>query len=255
MKGIWDRGVWQKVLGTFTRGADLRTVTLKSLALAICSTIAALPYFHYLIFVATKEGGGRLPDGVNSWELLVTQLFFVLVLSLLSALVGLSFSTKLGLPGLGSMKDLREDMPVLLCLGAVMTFASYYLFDRYFFEVSPLSYPEGALYLISMPFKGAFTEEIILRLCLVTLCVGILKRKGAGMVLASTVASLFTIKYFQFMGIEWGLNYLFMTQILLAFLAHLILGYLFVTRGLFYAMALKFFLGIKYGIVSWTLRM
>jgi hypothetical protein len=130
---------------------------------------------------------------------------------------------------------------------------SYFLFDRYFFEISPLSYPKEVLYLISLPFKGAFSEEIILRLCLVTLSVGLLKSKGAGVVLVSTLASLFTIKYFHFFGIEFGFNYLFITQVLLSFSANLFLGYIFVTRGLLYSMALKFLFGIKYVIVSWAM--
>ena len=131
-----------------------------------------------------------------------------------------------------------------------MALVSYFLFDRYFFEVSPLSYPKDVLYLVSLPFKGAFTDEVILRLCLVTLSVGLLKRKGAGVVLASAVASFFTIKYFIFMGISCGLNYLFIVQLILSFAANLLLGYLFVTRGLLYAMALKFLFGMKQVIVS-----
>jgi hypothetical protein len=57
------------------------------------------------------------------------------------------------------------------------------------------------------------------------------------------------------MGIEWGFNYLFTVQVLLSFAAHLLLGYLFVTRGFLYAMTLKFLFGIKYGLVSWIMQM
>ena len=237
------KGIWHKVFDSFTGGAEMRPVLEKSLALAICSTLFTLPYFHYLIFIVASAGP-------NSWSLLFTELLMLFILSLLSAIVGFSFSEKFGLPGFGDLGSFSRSIPFLLAVGAAMTLLSYFLFDRYFFEVSPLSYPKDVLYLVSLPFKCAFTDEIILRLCLVTLSVGLLKRRGAGVVLASAVASLFTIKYFLFMGITCGLNYLFIIQFLLSFTAHLLLGFLFVTRGLLYAMALKFLFGMKYVIVS-----
>jgi len=236
-------GIWHKIFDSVTGGADMRPVLMKSFALAICSTLFTLPYFHYLIFVVA-------PEGPNSWSLLFTELLLLFILSLLSAMVGFSFSGKFGLPGFGDPGSFNRSIPLLLALGTVMALVSYFLFDRYFFEVSPLSYPKDVLYLVSLPFKGAFTDEVILRLCLVTLSVGLLKRKGAGVVLASAVASLFTIKYFLFMGITCGLNYLFIVQLILSFAANLLLGYLFVTRGLLYAMALKFLFGMKQVIVS-----
>ena len=106
---------------------------------------------------------------------------------------------------------------------------------------------------MSIPLKDAFTEEVILRLCMVTLGVGLLKSKRGGVILVSAVAPLLTIKYFHFVGIEVGLNYLFITQLLLSFVANLVLGYLFVTHGLLYAMALKFVFGMKYFLLSWTI--
>jgi hypothetical protein len=254
MKRLWaSTEIWQRVFVAVTRGADMRGVLTRSVVLSICCTLFTLPYFHYLIFVA--RGEGTLPSVVNPWGLLFTQLFLLFLLCLLSAMVGFSFSKRLGLPGLGHLKKVKEDISILLALGALVTLLSYFLFDRFFYRISPLSYPKEGLYLLFLPFKGALTEETILRLCLVTLCIGILKRKGAGILLASVVASLFSIKYFHFMGIGWGFNYLFITQLLLSFAAHLLLGYLFVTRGLFYAMALKFLFGIKYGLVSWVMQM
>lgn len=245
------REIWHRAFASLTRGADMRRVLVKSFALAICSTLFTLPYFHYLIFVV--PAGGRFPKVLNPWSLLFTELFLLFILCLLSAMVGFSFSKRFELPGFGDSRYFIPSIPFLLVLGTAMMALSYFLFDRYFFEISPLSYPKEVLYLISLPFKGAFSEEIILRLCLVTLSVGLLKSKGAGVVLVSTLASLFTIKYFHFFGIEFGFNYLFITQVLLSFSANLFLGYIFVTRGLLYSMALKFLFGIKYVIVSWAM--
>ncbi len=229
----------------------MREVFMYSSGLAVCSTAFALPYFHYLVFVV--QGVESYSTALHPWKLLLAQLLLLFILCLLSALIGLSFYKRFELPGFGDPRNFTDSLPLLFALGAVMMALSYFLFDRYFFELSPVSYPKGWLYLISMPFKGAFTEEVILRLCLVTLCVGFLKNKSAGIVLASAVASLFTIKYFHFVGVPFGLNYLSITQMLLSFLANLILAYLFVTRGLIYSMALKFVFGIKYALISLVL--
>lgn len=225
----------------------MRGVLVKSLALSVCCTLLALPYSHYMMFEVQ-------PAGLNSLGSLSMELLLLFILCLLSSIIGFSFSKKFGLPGFGDPGSLNRSIPLLLTLGVIIISLSYFLFDRHFYHISPLSYPKNILCLISLPFKGAFTEEIILRFCLVTLSVGFLKHKGVGVVLASIVASLFTIKYFHFMGIKYDQNNLFVTQLLLSFMAHLLLGYLFVTRGLIHAMALKFLFGIKYGVISWAMR-
>ena len=234
-----------------TRGADMRSVLAKSSALATASVLFTFPYFHYLMFVVLDKD--RFPEGIDPWGVLFTQLFLLFILCLLSSMIGFSFSKRLKLPGFGNWGHFIRSMPSLLVLGAVMIGLSYFFFDRHFCEISPLSYPKELLYLIWLPFKGAFTEEIILRLCLVTLSVGLLRNKGAGVVLVSALAPLFTIKYFFFIGMKAGFSYLFVTQFLLSFSANLLLGYLFVTHGLLYAMALKFLFDIKYVVVCWAI--
>ena len=234
-----------------TRGADTGEVLVKAAALAIASTLFTLPYFHYLIFVVLD--GAPLPEGLDARSLLLTQLFLLFIVCLLSAMVGFSFSKRFKLPGFGNPRRFVQSLPLLFVVASVMTALSYFLFDRHFFEISPGAYPKGLVYVMSIPFKGAFTEEIILRLCLVTLAVGLLNSKGAGIVLVSALASLFTIKYFHFVGLDVGLNYLFVTQLLFSFWTNLLLGYLFVTHGLWYSMALKFMLGMKYFFISWAI--
>ena len=72
-----------------------------------------------------------------------------------------------------------NSIPMLLFFGVTMAFLSYILFDRFFVDISPNSYPKGVLYLISFPFKNAFADEIILRLCFLTICIGLLKKRIA----------------------------------------------------------------------------
>ncbi|MBW1943241.1 MAG: hypothetical protein JRJ51_10460 [Deltaproteobacteria bacterium] len=234
-----------------TGGADMRGVLLKAFSLSILCTLFTAPYFHYLLFLSPAQT--TLPLKLNLKGFLVTQLFLLFIICLLSSIVGLSFSRKLELPGIGDWQHFKKSIPYLFLLGAVMTILSYYAFDRYFFQISQASYPKDSIYLFTYPLKAAFTDEVILRLCFVTLAVGLFRNKVVGVVLVSAVASVFTIKYFQFMGIGFQFNYLSITQIMFSFWANIILGYLFVTRGLLYSMALNFLLGMKYVIVSWSL--
>jgi len=234
-----------------TREADMLKLLVKSSALAICSTVFAIPYFYHLILLTPIMAPLPLSLGLRGF--LFMGLFLLFILCLLSAVVGFSFSERRGLPGFGDKTRFIRSIPLLLLLGAVMTALSYFLFDRFFFKLSPASYPKNLLYLVSFPLKAAFTEEVILRFSLVTIGVGIFRSKGAGVALAAAVAALFTLKYFQLVGISFHLNYLIVTPLILSFLANLILGYLFVSRGLLYAMALNFLFGMKYAVVSWAM--
>lgn len=226
----------------------MRDVLIKSSALAVCSTVFAIPYFHHLIFLSPMMASFPLSLGYRGF--LLMELLILFMICFLSSVIGFSFYQRRGLPGFGDKNHFIKSIPLLLVLGALMTIISYLLFDRYFIKLSPYSYPTNLLYLVSFPFKAAFTEEVILRFSLVTLGVGIFRRKMAGVVLAAAVATLFTLKYFQFVGISVGFNYLIVTQLLLAFTANFILGYLFISRGLLYSMALNFLFGMKYLIVS-----
>lgn len=231
-----------------TQGLNIGTVLIKSMALSVLATFFTIPYFNYLIFEIPSKR--PLPEGLASLDILFTQLFLLFLICFLAALIGFTFCRRVGLPGFGDMNDLIRSIPFLLIIGFIMTAISYFFFDRHFIKLSPVSYPNHMLYLASYPLKGAFTEELILRFCMVTLGVGIFRSKMVGVVLISAVASGFTVKYLQFVGFGFHMNYLFIMQLLLSFSANLLLGYLYVTRGLLHAMALKFLFGMKYAIIG-----
>lgn len=224
----------------------MRFVLIQASVLALLTCLFTLPYFYHLIFGVS--GSIVRTEYSNPWILLFTQLFLLLIVSLLSATVGLSFSRRFGLPAVWDRNIFMNSVPLLLFLGVTMAFLSYILFDRFFVGISPNSYPKGMLYLISFPFKNAFADEIILRLCFLTICIGLLKNRIAAVILLSIIASLFSIKYFNFMGIEY--TRVFISHFVLSFIANLILGYVFVTRGLSCSMFLKFIYSMKYVIVT-----
>ncbi len=242
---------WQKSLGVITRGTDMRGVLSKSLVLAVASTLFTLPYFHYLISEISYRQ--RLPQSADSFVILLTQLLLLFILTFLSAMVGFSLSNRYNLHGLGDPRALVSSLPLVVAGGAVITVLSYFIFDRSFFEISPASYPSNPLFLLSYPFKRAFTDEIILRFCLVTIAVGLFKSKSVGVIFVSAFATIATVKYFHFIGLPVGLNAIFLTQLFIGFFVNLLLGYLFVARGLLYSMSLGFIFGMKYLIMSWLL--
>ena len=226
-------------------------VFFRSLVFAACSTLSAIPYLYHLIFLTPIENPFLLSLGLGGS--LFSGLLILITLSLLSAIVGFSYSEKRGLAGFGDKTGFIRYIPLLLLLGANMSALSYLLFDRFFFKISPASYPKDLIFLVSFPFKGAFTEELILRFSLVTIMVGIFRHKVTGIVIASAIATLFTLKYLQIVGISFRLNYLIVASLLVSFSTNLVLGYLFAYRGLLYSMGLNFLMGIKHAVVSWTM--
>jgi hypothetical protein len=241
--------IWERAFVSMTSGLELKEVVSKSAGLATLSAVVAIPYLYYLVFVLSAAD--PLPWRDNLTHLFFTQFFLLYVILFLSSAAGFSFHKRRGIPGLLALEHPRRTIPTLLILGAGLSLVSYILFDRYFYRISPLSYPKDLRYLISFPLKEAVTEEVILRFCMVTLCVGILKKTGPGIVLASFLGSLLTIKYFQFIGMSPELDRLFIIHFSLSFAVNLVLGYIFVTKGLLCVMILKFFFGMKYAIIAW----
>jgi hypothetical protein len=169
----------------------------------------------------------------------------------LSALIGFGFSARLGLPGFGRLREFLRALPIIVVGGVVLIGISYIAFDRYFFTIAPVSFPRKAVYLLTIPFKSALADETILRLGLVTIGVGLTKNKGAGVILMSAVSTLLTVKYFEFIGIPFALNHFYIVYLLMSFLGNIVQGWLFVTRGLAYSMALKFVIGCKFLLIVW----
>jgi hypothetical protein len=233
---------WRSVFGYMTRGADMRSVLLKSGILAVAAVFFTIPYFLHL----TRTMGSRL----DLWGLMGTQLLMLFIVCLLSAVVGFSYSKRLDLPGFGDFKLFLGALPYLILASLALIMFSYVCFDRYFYSISPASYPKHFSWLLSIPFKRALTDEIILRLGLITIGVGLFRDKLTAIVLVSILLPLFSVKYFDFLGLDRGFNYLFIIQLISSFLTNLISGWLFVFRGLLYTMALNFFFGFKYLMIS-----
>ncbi|MBC2716998.1 MAG: hypothetical protein HF978_16970 [Desulfobacteraceae bacterium] len=52
----------------------------------------------------------------------------------------------------------------MAAFGFVLMVASYVFFDRYFYLISPVSYPSEILVIAAIPLKGAFAVKFIIGL-------------------------------------------------------------------------------------------
>ena len=240
--------VWRRVFASLISGTEMRAVVTKSFLLAFAGTLFTIPYFHYYLGVVVWRGDG--PSMAQyPWLFLIVQLIILFFLLFLSSMIGLTFSKRYSLPGFGDFRKFLKSIPLLIIAGGVMIAISFIFFDRFYYELSPQSYPVDILYLISFPFKSALADQIIVLLGLTTIAVGLLRSKGAGVVLVSALSAFFIIKYNHFVGISPEFEYLFVCQLLVAFISNLIFGYFYVKHGLYYAMGLKFVFGLKYFVV------
>lgn len=227
-----------------TGNVESRSALGWSLVLGSAATVAIIPHFHYLLFA--RPDSPWSVKGAEIWRFLFGQTVLVFLVTVLSCLIGFAFSRRLGLPGLGKTATVKRDFKWIACLGTVLSLVSLIGFDIWFIKVLPAAYPDSAWYLLSIPVKGALTEELILRFCMVTLAVGILKSKWAGVFVISILAPFLSLKFFRFVGVEGLPAGLLTIQFLLSFVSNMLLGMVFVTRGLFSCMMLKFFCNLKY---------
>lgn len=232
-----------------TSGLELKTVMSRSAGLASVSALVAAPYLYYLVFVLSDSVSLSLRQNLE--RLFLSEFILLYLILFFSCAAGFSFHKRRDIPDLLAFQHPLKAIPLLLVSGIGLAWLSYLLFDQHFYRISPSSYPTDLLYLIMFPLKEAVTEEVILRFCGVTLCVGILGKKGAGIILASFFGALLTLKYFQFIRISPDATRIFIVHFSLSFGVNLLLGYLYVTKGLLYAVILKFFFGMKYAMVAW----
>ncbi|MDB9822960.1 hypothetical protein OAC89_04590 [Deltaproteobacteria bacterium] len=243
--------VRKKISNSLTGHAKTGEVMLKSMVMAMGASLFAAPYLHHLLSLSVTLADPM--SGMGLYGFLLMELFLLFVLSLLCSMAGFSFAERRGLPGLGVWPAFVKDLPLLFIMGLVFITLSIFLFDRRFQEISPSSYPQDLFYLAMFPFKGAFTDEVILRLGLVTIGAGLFRHRAAGVVFAALLALCFSMKYFQFTGIDMNVTSIILPHIFLTLLINVFLGYLFVTRGLFYAMGMNFILKLKYVVIACAL--
>ncbi len=237
----------KKVFNSLTGGAEIKEVLKKSFFFSLIATLVSIPYFQYLI-KAFPESIHMAAEDLTG--ILALQLFLLFFLCFICSFTGFILSKKHNLPGMGTFKGLKKFLPVLIPVGVSAAVFSYFIFDRYMLYISPRSYPDGVFYIIFFLLKNAIAEELILRLGILTLCIGLFKNKTAGIIITSFIAVLFSFSYLDFIGLTFGLNYILISGVIVTFIINLILGYVFVKRGLISSAFLRLVLGIKYIIIA-----
>lgn len=232
----------QAIKGTVIRETKFRTVLFHAFILSLICTLFTIPSFHHMLVESMQSD----PAPVFKYDyrlVLMMELFMLFFTCFLSSVSGFSLRQKYDLPEIWDYGHLKKWFPVLILTGIGMGGMTFFLFDRHFYFISPESYPSSPLYVISRPFKLAFTNEVILRFGLVTILVGLFKNKIVAVTLVSLFASFLTMKYFRFMGIDYPYNDFFQIQFFISFTANFLLGLCYIKLGLFYSMALHFLFG------------
>lgn len=216
----------------------------QSLALSLAASLAAVPYFLFL--TSAFPDGGYPSAFMDPRRLILHQTLILFFICSICCVTGLSLARRYNLPGLGALRDIRTVLPALLVGGASFIVVSYLVHDRFLLVVSPASYPDSLLLAALLPFKKALTEEVILRLGFLTFCMGLFKNKIAAVTSSSLIAVLFSLPYVDFIGLRVTADYIIVSGMLLTFVTNLVLGWLFVTRGLTSSMTFGFIVGLKY---------
>jgi len=239
---------WRQSLAVLTGGADLWNASIKSCGLAALATLLTIPWFHYLLFHVPTHV--PLRTIANPHDLLYAQSALLFVICLMSAMVGYGLMRRFELPGFGRIDAWLGSLPTLLAIGLLLLLVSQWVFDGDSYRISPAAGPDKLFYLLAIPLNAAITDEMILRFGFVTIAVGLCRNKLRGVVLAALFAVMLTEKYFTYIGVYAGLDYVTASRFVFSFFINFLLGYLFVTRGLLSSMTVNLVLGLRYPMAA-----
>ncbi len=230
----------------YSRGKLRDALIMAGVCLAV-----SYPYFQYQ---ATHIAFPGIDDELSQMQaqfIILSQVLLVFCGALISSMVGLHYSEKLSLPGLGDVRRLRLNL-LLLVLGVSSIPLSYYLTDLPLLVSKPELYPTRWDYIISHVLASSVTPEVIFRFGLVTIAVYLLQwRKHQGHPwAASTIVALFialgSLMSRPNLGIGVGLDLQTMISAFGVLTINIVLAEVYIRYGLLSAMVLHMGVELKY---------
>ena len=134
---------------------------------------------------------------------------------------------------------MKKDIKWLVGVGIFFAVLSYPLFDRVLLQLLPEMYPDSPLWALGYVIKTPLFDEIIFRFGFLTLIHRLLRNRPAAIVLSSIICVMGAVRMFSFLGIEFGFNLLTILSMIARVGSGLILGYLYVRKGLLHTMTLQ----------------
>lgn len=137
--------------------------------------LTALPMLFYQLQYLPDLIFTEIPNSAALYQLAVKQSVVVFALAFLCSLVGFLYAQRLELPGFGALQDIRYWLPLGFGVGLICTPVAYFAIDRELIQILPELYPEFVLPAVAKMVGTAFTQEVVLRFGLLTICVYFLR--------------------------------------------------------------------------------
>lgn len=230
----------------------LKTVE-RSVWLALIGTAGSLPYVYHSYFNRfASYVEDRTSEVDFSWmlsvitgldmpvyQLMVKDVVLIFLACLLCCMCGVAWARSRGLPGLGSVRDFRGNILFIGGWALVFDLVLFLVMDRPLSVRMPHLYPSTAAGVMVFMLMAACFEEIVFRYGFLTLLYRLWPNRHAAVFLSSLLYALAVYKTFTFLKLDCGLNYLTALAFGTRFLSGLILGYIYVLRGLYPVMLFK----------------
>lgn len=212
------------------------------------AVVMALPFIYFMLMQVSANF--TFDNRVVFFQMLYSESARVAVVILLSCLVGFAWSKRLGLGGVGRLRDLKKHWQLILLAGVVVGGLTYVLGDRNFLRTVPELYPKSLAFAVFIPFYATFVEEVFARFGVMTTLVKIFRNKWVANFLAAFIFAIGHANIFRMTGVFYHLNYLTVCSLLVNLLIGLFFGYIYWRRGLVTAMGIHFIANLRFLLMA-----
>lgn len=213
----------------------LRTAAL----VAGAAYLASAPHAAYL----AQHSSARL-GGLSADQVLAVDLLRLGVVTILASLIGAFFSGRNGLPGLGGSTTLRAAWRWYLG-GAALSLGLYFAAGTLLAARFPAQYPCTIGWAAVALAKNSVFEEVIARYGMMTLAVGVLRSKVAGILVQATFFTLVSLRSLPSGADGISADVPTTLAIAAAFVVHLASGAVYARHGLLAASLFRAAAGLR----------
>ncbi|GEM_PF-2318650 len=217
------------------------------LLLGIVTALAAFPYlFHQSMGAWSAPIARDWGVGGEAGTIFAFEFSLLLGVIFMCSIIGVFLSERYNLPGFGKARDAyqiayRYGAPALL-FGLVV---GWLLHDRTFYQVVPAEtgidlYPRNVLWSVALLLNVSVMKEMVFRFGVLTLAAGLFRgrRPILAVVLTAVFAASFSVRELLFVDYA-RLDAQVWYCVIWSFISNIILGMVFVRKGLLSSMSLR----------------
>jgi len=224
--------------------------------LGILASAACFPYaFHQSMGSWSDAISRDWGDKIDSGTVFLFQFSLTVAVILICAMIGAFLAERYKLPGLGSpleayLTAYRYGAPALLAALLI----GWRLNDRFFYQVAPAYsdvslYPHEILWCVALVFHNAIMREVVLCFGMLTLVAGLFrgKRPMIAVVITAVFTAVLSIRQLVFVGYPM-LDHFVWFSIIWSFLLNMVVGTVYIKKGLWAAMSMRACLDARFVI-------